>query len=128
MTFSVLQPFVVPLIWGAILAYVSWPMHLRYPASSCAVDAGVAALLSTLVVTLAIIVPLVWIVLMLRIEATSAYMQVQAFLASKPQLPPALGDLPGIGPWLQETLNELSRDPTAIRQQFVMLMENRHWK
>ena len=84
---------------------------------------GVAALLSTLVVTLAIIVPLVWLVLMLRIEATSAYMQVQAFIASRPLLPPVLGDLPGIGPWLQETLNELSRDPTAIRGQLVTLME-----
>ena len=25
----VLQPFIVPLIWGGILAYVSWPLHLR---------------------------------------------------------------------------------------------------
>ena len=30
LTFSVLRPFVVPLIWGGILAYVSWPMNQRF--------------------------------------------------------------------------------------------------
>ena len=30
LTFVVLEPFIVPLIWGAILAYVSLPMHARY--------------------------------------------------------------------------------------------------
>ena len=29
LTFSVLRPFLVPLIWGAILAYVAWPLHQR---------------------------------------------------------------------------------------------------
>ena len=29
LTFTVLQPFIVPLIWGAILAYVSWPLNQR---------------------------------------------------------------------------------------------------
>jgi predicted PurR-regulated permease PerM len=121
-TFSVLQPFVVPLIWGAILAYVSWPLHQRL-LKWVKGRTGLAALITTLAVTLAIIVPLVWLVFMLRYEATGAYAQVQAFLASKPLLPPVLRDLPGAGPWLQDMLDELARDPTAIRAQLVRLTE-----
>jgi predicted PurR-regulated permease PerM len=122
LTFSVLQPFIVPLIWGAILAYVAWPMHLRM-LKLCGNRVTVASLVTTLIVTLAIVVPLVWIILLLRVEAMAGYTQVQQFLASQPQLAPALRDLPGVGPWLEEMLRELSADPTAIRQQFLLLME-----
>jgi predicted PurR-regulated permease PerM len=122
LTFSVLQPFIVPLIWGAILAYVAWPVHLRM-LKFCRGRVTVAALVTTLIVTLIIVVPLVWMVLLLRVEAMTGYSEVQAFLASKPELPQALRDLPGVGTWLQETLRQLSADPTAIRQQFVLLME-----
>ena len=116
LTFSVVQPFIVPLIWGAILAYVSWPLHQRiihwmggriFPAS----------LVTSLLVTLAIVVPLVWLVLMLRVEAISAYASVQSFLASKPSLPPAMRDLPWIGSALQDMLQQLSADPAALRRQ-----------
>ena len=122
LTFSVLQPFIVPLIWGAILAYVAWPLHLRL-LRVCRGRVTVASLLTTLAVTLAIVVPLVWIVLMLRIEAIAGYAQVQEFFASKPQVPPALRDIPGIGPWLEEMLKQLSANPTAVRQQLILLLE-----
>src|SRR5262245_33166664 len=93
LTFIVLQPFVVPLIWGGILAYISWPLHARF-LSGCRGRAGLAALGTTAVVTLIIIVPLIWLALLVRVEAVSAYAEVQAFLASKPQVPDALRDLP----------------------------------
>ncbi len=122
LTFGVLQPFLVPLIWGAILAYVSWPVNqrvLRWVGGRPAI----AALLSTILVTLAIIVPLIWLVLLLRVEALAAYAEVQAFLATKPELPPALRDLPWIGSWAQHLLTELTANPGALREQFVFLME-----
>lgn len=122
LTFSVLRPFVVPLIWGAILAYVSWPLHQRMIRLMRG-RVSLASLTTTLIVTLAIVVPLVWLILLLRVEAMGGYSQVQAFLASRPVLPPAIRDLPWIGQSLQDALTQLSADPTAIRQQFVLLME-----
>jgi predicted PurR-regulated permease PerM len=74
-------------------------------------------------VTLAIVVPLAWLVLMVRVEAVHGYAKVQTFLASKPSLPPALHDLPWIGAWAQNMLEQLSADPTAIREQLVMTLE-----
>ena len=122
LTFTVLQPFIVPLIWGAILAYVSWPLHLRV-LKLVGGRVFVASVLTTFLVTLAIVVPLVWLLLLLRVEAMSAYVEVQAFLASKPTLPPSLHELPWVGQWLQDLLGRLSADPDAIRQQLVLLME-----
>jgi predicted PurR-regulated permease PerM len=122
LTFSVLQPFLVPLIWGAILAYVSWPLNQRV-LKVVGARVSLAALVTTVLVTLALIVPLVWLVLLLRVEAIAAYTEVQAFLATHPVLPPAIRDLPWVGATAQQLLNELAANPAALREQFVFLME-----
>ena len=122
LTFSVVRPFVVPLIWGAILAYVAWPLHQRVVRWFHG-RIGVASLATTSLVTLILVVPLVWMVLLLRVEAIAAHAHVQTFLASKPVLPPLLRDLPGVGASAQELLDRLAADPTAMRQQFMLLME-----
>lgn len=122
LTFSVLQPFIVPLIWGAILAYVSWPLHQRM-IKLVRGRVTLASLTTTLVVTLAIVVPLVWLILLLRVEAMGAYVHVQLFLASKPVLPAVIRDLPWIGQAMQDILSQLSADPAVIRQQLVQAME-----
>jgi len=122
LTFSVLQPFIVPLIWGGILAYVSWPLQQRME-RWLRNRAGLAALLTALIVTLIIVVPLVWLILMVRVEAVDGYARVQAFLASKPTLPPALRELPWVGAWADDMLRQLSADPTAIRAQLVLTLE-----
>jgi predicted PurR-regulated permease PerM len=122
LTFSVLRPFIVPLIWGGILAYVSWPLNQRLLRVTRQ-RPGLAALCTTLIVTAAIIVPLVWLVLMVQVEATRAYGEVQAFLASNPTLPEPLRNLPWIGATLDDWLRRLASDPASIRQQFMGLLE-----
>jgi predicted PurR-regulated permease PerM len=122
LTFTVLQPFVVPLIWGAILAYVAWPMHLRI-LKLCGGRSPVASLVTTVLVTVIIVVPLVWLILMLRVEAVAAYGAIQEFLATKPQLPQAIRDLPYVGAQAQEIMNQIAADPKALRGQVMLMME-----
>jgi predicted PurR-regulated permease PerM len=122
LTFTVLSPFIVPLIWGAILAYVSWPLNLRV-LKLVGGRPGVAAFVTTILVALAIVVPLTWLILILRTEAIVGYAQVQAFLAAKPQLPQALHELPWVGGSLQTLLDQLSADPTALRTNLMLWME-----
>lgn len=122
LTFSVVRPFLVPLIWGAILTYVAWPAHMRMLRLARG-RATIASLATTVLVTVIIVVPLIWMVLLLRVEAAAGYAQVQAYLASNPQLPPALRDLPGLGPWTQELLTQLATDPKALNQRFLVLLE-----
>ncbi len=122
LTFTVLQPFIVPLIWGGILAYVAWPLHLRV-LKMCGGRSPVASLISTILVTVIIVVPLVWLILMLRVEAVAAYAEIQDFLATKPVLPQAIRDLPYIGGQAQEILNQIAAEPKALRGQLMLMFE-----
>ncbi len=122
LTVVVIQPFLIPVIWAAILAYVSWPLHVRLLRLTRR-RASIAALLTTLLLTIAIILPILWLILLLQIETVVAYREVQAFLASNPTLPPALRDLPWVGPYLQQILADLVADPASLRQQLGALFE-----
>jgi len=113
LTYMVLAPFLVPTIWAAILAYVSWPLHIRV----CRIirrRQSLASLITTLIVSTVIVVPIVWLLFTLQSEAVKAYREVQTLLATKPALPAALRDLPSIGPWLEEKWAILIADPKTL--------------
>ncbi len=113
LTYMVLKPFLVPIIWAAILAYVSWPLHIRV----CRLirrRQSLSALVTTLLVTLVIVVPIIWLVVTLQTEAVKAYHEVQTLLAAKTELPAAVRDLPAVGPWLSERWGQLTADPTSL--------------
>jgi len=121
LTYVILQPFIIPVIWAGILAYVAWPLHERL--LKVTRRPSIAALLTTLLLAISIILPVLWLVLLLRVETVVAYREVQAFLASNPTLPPALKELPMAGPWLQQMLDELVANPASLRQQLAVLFE-----
>lgn len=123
LTYAVLQPFLVPTIWAAILAFVSWPLHIRV----CRIirrRQSLAALVTTLLVSMVLVVPLVWLAMTLQVEAVKAYGEVQKLLATKPELPKALQELPIAGQWLTERWAELVADPTRLKTSVQQLMSN----
>lgn len=116
LTYVVLRPFLVPMIWAAILAFVCWPFHrlvlrwLRFRTS-------LASLLTTLLLTFAIILPIIWLILLFQVETIHAYKELQGYLQTKPALPPALREIPWLGPWLNQLLVDLTADPGALQAQ-----------
>jgi len=121
LTYMVLLPFLVPIIWAMILAYVTWPLHIRV----CRLmprRQSLAALTTTLLVSVAIVLPIVWLLFMFKSESFAAYHKVQTFLLNKPSLPPALAELPSVGPWLQERWADLTADPTALKTELQQLI------
>jgi predicted PurR-regulated permease PerM len=112
LAFQVLQPFIVPVIWAGILAYVTWPVHGRM-VRLCAGRRELAALFMTLLLSVAIVVPVVWLVLLVQAEALPVYREI-APLISKMRLPPVIAELPMLGPRLQEILAQVAKDPGAI--------------
>src|SRR5205807_1119502 len=64
--FRVLEPFIVPLVWACILAFVSWPAHARL-LRLCRGRSTVASLLTTTAVSLAVIAPLAWLAVVLSV-------------------------------------------------------------
>lgn len=111
--FAVLQSFLVPLLWAAILAYVSWTPYQHCVALFRGARTP-AALLMTLLITLAVIVPMASVILLVRPEAVDAFRSAQAFLASGLRVPDFLLRLPLLGPHLTELNARWASEPDAL--------------
>src|SRR5207253_1751147 len=96
--FRVMDPFIVPLVWAGILAFVSWPAY-RWLRDKCRGHTTVAALLMTGAVTAAVIAPLAWLAVVLRVELAHTWRETQTLLAGGVQLPPAGLQLPWFTAW-----------------------------
>lgn len=119
---QVLQPFVVPLLWSAILAYATWPAFEWLRARSGG-RAAPAALLMTLLISAAIILPLVWLVSLVQTEALNAYTGLNQLLARGVRIPPQLLGLPVIGDWLRENAARIAADPGALGAEIRQLFD-----
>jgi len=111
--FRVLAPFIVPLVWAAILAFVSWPAYVRL-LRACRGNRIIASLLMTIAVSLAVIAPLAWLAVVLRIELVSAWHGTQTLLAGGLQLPPGVLRLPWIGDQLRDLSARAAQDPHIL--------------
>jgi predicted PurR-regulated permease PerM len=113
----VMEPFIVPLLWACILAFVTWPAY-EWVLRKCRGRQIVASLLMTMAVSIAVIAPLAWFAVVLRIESVHAYHETQALLAGGVQLPPAVLRVPWLGPWLGDQLHDLAeraaQDPHTL--------------
>lgn len=112
LVFQVLQPFIVPVIWSAILAFVTWPLHVRVLRVFRGQRDG-AAFFMTLLMTICIVLPIVWLVILVQAQALPVYRELAPLLA-KTQLPQFITQLPILGPRLQELFTEFARDPEAL--------------
>jgi predicted PurR-regulated permease PerM len=112
LAFQVLQPFIVPVIWSAILAYVSWPLHARLVRVFRG-QRDAAAFVMTLLLAIAIILPIVWLVILVQTEALPVYREVAPLLA-RTELPAFVTQLPLLGPRIQEWFAEWARNPEAL--------------
>jgi predicted PurR-regulated permease PerM len=119
----VLWPFVVPIVWAAFLAYVTWPLHRRIHAAFGRFAAS-AALMSTLLVICAVVVPVLWLVVLVEAEALEAYRGLVAYFAAGPRLLPAgIRNLPWVGAQAQDILDQLTANPGSFERAFASWMQ-----
>jgi predicted PurR-regulated permease PerM len=109
----IMDPFIVPLIWAGILGFVSWPAY-RWLRRRCHGRNTIAALLMTMAVSVAVVAPLAWLAVVLRLEVVHAYHETQALLAGGVQLPTAVLRLPWIGAQLRDLTARATADPHAL--------------
>jgi predicted PurR-regulated permease PerM len=81
--YAVLRLFIVPVAWAIILAYVTWPLYERLRTLLRGSAPG-SALLMTLLLTAAFVLPLLWLIALLEGEIMLAYQAVAAYLAAGP--------------------------------------------
>lgn len=114
LSYLVLSGFLVPLLWAAILTYVTWPLN-RLLRRAFGHRRGLAALAMTVILTFAIILPLFGIVAALRVEMLEAFEIVRADLeAGSAAMPPFLRDMPVLGPRLVTLADRLAENPQAL--------------
>ena len=110
----VLRPFLAPILWAAILAYVTWPLYCRLRVPFRKFGTAAASVMTLLVIAVGI-VPLLWLLVLLQHELVDAYRSFSAYLSEGPhRLPAAIRDLPWFGAWLQERLDRYTTEPAAV--------------
>ena len=125
LAFAVLKPFLVPVVWAAILAYTTWPLLVRLRRWLRG-RRTLAAAAMTALLTAAFALPMLWLGLLLRTETANAYAAMAALLAKGPyRLPELLAGMPVLGDWLQGLLDQFTGDPAAIRGQLAHWVESR---
>ena len=122
----VLRPFLAPILWAAILAYVTWPLYRRLRAPFQKFN-NTAASIMTLLVVAGAIVPLFWLLVLIQHELVDAYRSVSAYLSQGPHdLPPAIRNIPWFGSWLQNGLNRYAGDPATLGSEIASGLQR--WK
>jgi len=117
--YLVLNWFIVPAVWAAILAYVTWPAYARLR-KLLGGNAFGSALLMTLLLTTAFALPLLWLVALLQAEFVLGYRSVSAYLAEGThRLPDFILYLPWIGERLQYFIDQFAVDPISLRAQLA---------
>ena len=113
----ILAPFITPIVWAAILAYASWPLYRRLRRALHGYET-VAALLMTLFLGCAVVLPVLWILVVVQGELIAAYQTLTKYLAQGPQaVPQFLGRIPWLGQKIQETMDRYATDPSVLTQQ-----------
>lgn len=84
LVFLIVEPFLVPLAWSAVLAIFFYPLHQKLLKT---MKPTLAALTSTLGVTLLLIVPALVVLVLTAREALEATARVQSALAMQGQVP-----------------------------------------
>jgi predicted PurR-regulated permease PerM len=114
--FSILKYFIVPVLWAAIIAYMTWPVYLWvqrrfFGAKRPTLNATIMIMLVILVIG----VTFICAIFMLQLEGRNLYFNLQKQLFSGHiQIPTFVRELPVVGKDISRTLNELSTDPNSI--------------
>lgn len=113
--FWVIRFFIVPALWGAILAYVTFPIY-NFFHKKARFSANFSALIMTASISLMIGIPILIGIFVLQQEAWGLYSTLMSRLrAGYVDLPSGLKELPIIGQPIKDTLWQINKDPeTAL--------------
>ena len=110
----ILKPFASAIVWAAILAHVTWPLNrlLRRPFGRFK---SAAALLTVCAVVCVIVIPLLWLLFLLRNELLASFAPVSsALMQGLRELSEQVLRIPWIGPLLRQQFAEYAADRSAL--------------
>lgn len=104
--YLILSPFLTAIIIAAILAVVTWPVYTHF-LTLCRGRNTLAASFSVTTLILTVLLPSTFLMLIVAQQLPMIFNLVEKWIASGFQLPRWIGQLPMIGPWLDEQLHLL---------------------
>jgi len=117
--YMTLHWFIVPVVWALILAYVTWPLYVRVRRALRG-NATASAILMTLLLTAAFVLPLLALVALLQVEFILAYQAVSGYLKAGPHaLPDVVLQIPWLGERLQQILDSITGDPSKLQTEVL---------
>ena len=116
LSFNVLKYFIVPVLWAAIIAYMTWPWY-QWIHRKCHSRATLSATIMISLIILLIGIPLTFGIFMLQHEGRNVYYELQKQVFSGHlNVPQFIRDLPFIGKEINRTLYDINTDPNSIVQ------------
>ncbi len=120
----VMSPFFVPIAWAAILAYASWPLYSKL-LNLLKDRTNWAALMMTLGMVSAIILPILWLFLTLKLELGVAADIFNTKLAKGGfLLPKFITDLPLIGSDIAAWFSQVVAAPAQLKTTVQAFLAN----
>jgi predicted PurR-regulated permease PerM len=118
---TVLAPFLIPLAWAGILGYATWPLFLRVE-RALGGRTTLAATAMTVLVALALVLPLIWLIALLHAESSGVVDALMAALRDDQMKTPAwLAATPLIGSDIARHLDALIANPDRIKVELLEL-------
>ncbi|SJX21461.1 putative inner membrane protein [Acinetobacter johnsonii] len=116
LSFQVLKYFIVPVLWAAIIAYITWPLYHSVQ-KLCGPRPTLSATIMISMVVLVVGIPLTFAIFMLQHEGRNLFYELQRQVFSGHlDVPQFIRDLPIIGKEVTRTLKEINTDPNSIIQ------------
>ena len=111
--FAVLKPFLLAIIWAAIIAIASWPLYLRIEAK-CGGRRATASVLTTALICVLLVGPMVLLILFVAQDVVSVAAYLVKIDSTGAPAPAWLGKVPWLGHGLLERWNLYLAEPNQL--------------
>jgi predicted PurR-regulated permease PerM len=111
--FAILKPFLLAIIWAAIIAIASWPLYLRIE-RQCGGRRPVASMLTTALLCVLLVGPMVMLIVFVAQDAVAVASYLVKVDANGAPAPAWLADVPWFGSMLVERWNLYLAQPNQL--------------
>lgn len=115
--YTVLQAFMLPIIWAAVIAITTWPLHLRIK-SRLAGSRDMAAMATTTVVAVTLVGPMIALLFFVVEDVQTAVAYLIRANEEGAAMPPWLAGMPLFGDFLAQQWAAYLGEPNQLSQLF----------
>ena len=119
--YFIIEPFLTAIVIAAILSVVTWPLFMRARVSMGG-NTTFPAILMVFLIIVGVLIPTSFLLVAIAQQIPKAVEIVREWIASGFTIPPAIAEIPRIGPWLHDQLL-FAIDPASLSSTLQKLLE-----